>query len=315
MRAGPRLNHPEPQFGYTLLVSEAGLTVEHVDDVGMANRLVRLHTRATRSVEERLGLPVPNWPHVVIAPNDQEFTRRYRLLAGQRPAHSVLAAAFAGFNRILIRQSGLREGTDAGLFRTYKHELAHLCLAPLERRRGQPLPRWLNEGLAEWSAGREPTSPERASLAGWSRFGTLPSLESLSEAFPQHGNSSARSYTVSMAFVCWLEGYGSIAQLLEALDRGPDLDLAFRIAFSRDVQDLEREWISEQKDEHSWIKALVFSLNVWTVTALLAIVAILRHIVVTRRLKRELRLADLEEDERESEETHTVFGEDPESTT
>jgi hypothetical protein len=287
---------PDPDFGYRVN-TYVDVYVEHVDDDSIAGRVASLHSRARAAVEDRLGLVMPPRPHVIVAPNDREFARRYRALAGSDPGASVLAVAFTAYHRVIIRQSGLREGTDAGLRRTYEHELAHLCLATLERRHNGRLPRWLNEGLSEWAAGREPTFEENNAISGWARFGKLPPLSDWETEFPQHGSATSRSYTISMAFVCWLDAErGSVRGLVEALGTTFDVDEAFRQAFGSDVRTLEIEWKLEQSQDHGWLWTLVLGLDVWGLTALLAVVAIFRHIWVTRRKKRELLEQDLAED-------------------
>ena len=64
-----------------------------------------------------------------------------------------------------------------------------------------------------------------------------------------------------------------------------------------DIRSAELEWLTEQIDDHSYLKNILFSFNVWSLTALLALVAIARHIVVTRRKKRELLEQELAEDD------------------
>lgn len=280
-----------------MLRASPGVVVEHLpSDAGVAARVVRILGRARASVESRLGRGLPARPHVVLAPNDREFARRVEGIAGTPPAPYVLAMAFPARDLVVIRRSGLREGTDAGLERTLGHELAHLVLGEVERRRGRRLERWLNEGLAEWAAGRTPTGEEASALTGWARFGELKPFGELAARFPDHGQASGRAYTQSMAFVCWLGERAALADLVDALARSADTNAAFRVVLGRDALEAEMEWVEELKAEHSTFRTLLFSLDVWSVMALLALVAFARHVVVTRRLRRELAEQDRVED-------------------
>ena len=135
----------------------------------------------------------------------------------------------------------------------------------------------------------------------------MPDLATLADSFPPHGSASGRAYTVSMAFVCWIDEQGSARDLVAALETSPDVDDAFRSVLDMDARCAEIEWLVGERDEHSWLKNLLYSLNVWSVTALLAIVAILRHIVVNRLKKREM----LESERGEDFETDDPIEESP----
>lgn len=275
--AAPVLGQDAPDPGYRISDRQT-LTVEHTEtSAWTAERVERMFTRAKAEVEDRLGVPLPPRPHAVVAPTDEEFARRFgALTGGRRPSKTILAVAFPGRNLIIIRQSGIREGTDAGLERTFKHELAHLALGRIERQRGQRLPRWLNEGLSEFAAGRRPTAEESSALAGWAKYLQMPRFETLTHHFPDHGNASARVYTVSMAFLVWCDGRRPVARLVEALSASADVDQAFQRTLGMSAADAEAEWKLSIAQDHSWLRALVHSVNVWGAIALLAIVAGLR---------------------------------------
>jgi hypothetical protein len=293
---GPARAQPVPEAGYTVTDKEL-LTVEHTStSAWTAERMARLYARAKEEVEDRLGIPLPPRPHAIVAASDAEFARRYRLRAGHRPGDSVLAVAFPSERLIIVRQSGIREGTSAGLYQTFKHELAHLALGPLEVRRGERLPRWLNEGLAEVAAGRRTTGEEEASLSGWARFGSMPELASLAHRFPEHGQAGSRAYLVSFSFVHWVDRRAGADRLVQELQTGALIDEAFRRTLGMSVHEAELEWRLDLIEEHSFLKTILHSVTVWTVTALLALVAFARHIWKTRQLKRQLFEEELTED-------------------
>jgi len=294
----PAADAPEPAPGYVVL--DAGsITVEHVpNSAGTAKRLKRLFDQAQLDVEDALGLELPRRPHVVVAFSDDEFVRRHRLATGHDPASdSVLAIAMPERNLVIVRESGIVEGSNSGLDATFRHELAHLALGTLERQRGAYLPRWLNEGLAEFAAGRRPTDEEQAALSSWAKFGQMPELAQLSRSFPRHGQAGARAYLVSAAFVAWLHYQTPVPRLTQALARA-ETDQAFVALYRMTSADAETEWKMSLSEGQSTIKSLVYSMNTWSFMALLAIVAGLRAYWQRRQLSLQIAAEEAAQAER-----------------
>jgi hypothetical protein len=284
---------PAPASGY-VVTDAGGLTIEHVaSSPGTAQRVARLYAAAAAEVESTLGLDLPPRPHAIVAFSDDEFARRHAMeTGGLAPASdSILAIALPGLDRILIRESGISEGSNASLASTLRHELAHLAIGKLEAARGARLPRWLNEGMCELAGGRRLSTEEDAALASWAKFGQMPPLASFREHFPHHGNAGGRAYTVSFAFVAWLHERSPTSRLTLALQRGQSVEDAFRQIYSLTPEDAEVEWKIDLSEDQSTGRSLLLSLNVWSVMALLAIVAGLRayyqRFLLSRKLARE----------------------------
>ena len=288
-----------PARGYELL-DPGEVVVEHMPhaSAGLAGRMAELHARSKEAVEEGLGLPVPPRPRVVLAPDDAELLRRYvELAGGGAPPAGAVAIAFPGRGVVLVRQGALEDPDE--LAATYRHELVHLALGPLQARRRERLPRWLEEGLAELVSGRRPDAGERSTLGNWARAGTLPRLRELAEAFPPHAPAGARAYLISVSFLSWVDrqqGGGGARRLVAALERGASLDAAFVAATGDEQVDAELAWRDALAREEPWWTAFLFRVDVWSITAFLALLAILRHWYRTRRLRAELARQDEEED-------------------
>jgi Peptidase MA superfamily len=289
---------PVPQRGYQ--VRDVGaFSLEFMEvSAGNAQRVQGVFADASKAVEERLGLGLPGRPHAVLAPTNAEFARRFEALAGGPPPDHVLAVAFPAHNVLILREPGLRADHEANLYGTLRHELAHLALGPVEDARGERLPRWLNEGLAEWASGRLLTEEESLQVAGWAKFGDLPSLSEWAHTFPDHGQATARSYTVSLSFMVWVEHNGGVRRLVSELGAGESLDDAFRATTGYDAVDSELDWKVDLTESYELERSLLWSLNVWAVTAFLALLAIARHVWVSRRLKRQMQREDDAEDAR-----------------
>ncbi len=286
---------PAPAPGYSL-ADEGAYTLERMSVSGpTAARLRAVWDDAVAVVESSLGLAVPPRPHAIVAPTDDEFARRLRGLGadpGAVPA-DALAVAFAGRQVIVFRERGIAEGTPAGLEATLAHELAHLALGRVEAARGARLPRWLNEGLSEWASGRRPTRDEALTLASWAVHDELPSLEALTERFPPHG--TGRAYLVALAFVDWLDRQrdgGGVRRLVSALQAGQPLDAALRAIAGLSPAEAEAAWHADLRADYSLAELLLRSVTVWSTIGVLAVLAILRHLWVRRRLIRRLEAED-----------------------
>ncbi|MBL4846353.1 MAG: hypothetical protein JKY65_12565 [Planctomycetes bacterium] len=282
-RAGP----PTPASGYT--IQDLGVfTLESAPGSEViAARVERLFPQARADVEEILGRKLPAKPHVIVTPTDSEFVRRYARVAGSPPPSSVLAVALPGQDLVIIRGSGVVEGSNAGLESTLRHELGHLVLGALEARRAARLPRWLNEGLCEVAAGRKLADSEYTSLTSWAKFAQLPEFDDYAQGFPTHGQAGGRAYMISFAFMAWLGERKPTLDLLEALE-AKSLNDAFQAVHGDLAGELELEWKAELVEDQSSFKSLIYSLNVWSVAALLAIVAGLRAYSQRRKLSKQL---------------------------
>ena len=284
---------PLPATGYTLR-DLGGFTLEAVPGAGsIAARVERLFPQARAGVEAALGRKLPAKPHVILTATDSEFVRRYARVAGEPPPSTVLAVALPGQDLVIIRGSGVVEGSNAGLEATLRHELGHLVLGELEARRAARLPRWLNEGICEVAAGRKLADSEHTSLASWAKFGQLPDLNDYAQGFPMHGQAGGRAYMISFAFMAWLDERKSTLELLEALE-AKNVNEAFRAVHGDLPSELELEWKAELVQEQSSFKSLFYSLNVWSVAAILAVLAGLRAYSQRRKLSKVL----AEEEER-----------------
>ncbi|MEZ6187132.1 MAG: hypothetical protein R3F62_19245 [Planctomycetota bacterium] len=251
------------------------------------------------AVERRLGAGLRRPARIVLCDTEAGFAARYAELGSGRPPDYALALAFPEHDRILVRTARLQPGTWSDLESTLAHELAHLVLGDVERERGERLPRWLNEGLAEFASGRALLPEERSALAGQARHGTAPSLGDWVRAFPQDGPATARAYTHTCAFLSWVDGQAidGVPGLVRGLRRG-SVDEAFVAELGWTADEAEHAWLEELARDHAWWRTLLFSLNLWGFVTLLALLAFARHAWRTRRLRRELIRQDALEDAR-----------------
>lgn len=230
--------------------------------------------QAKTGLEARLGWHVDILPTVMVV-GDRE---RFKAISG-RPG----IAGFAVPDRmtmVLDYPGAVAAGTLVPLIR---HELCHLLL-----HRHIPsglLPRWLDEGVAQWASdglselvdGGDRRLLQRAVNAG-RHF----SLRELDEAFYGSPQTVALAYAQSAGLVRFLVdrfGDRALVRLLEDMGRGVDLDAGVRLAAGISVSEWEALWERSFKTVGARLAALAAHLypTLFFLMALLTLVAFARY--------------------------------------
>jgi Peptidase MA superfamily len=171
--------------------------------------------------------------------------------------------ALPGARTILLR-------ADAGdLYRTLRHELAHLVLHQAVAVR---IPLWFDEGYAAWAAGE------------WERLGVLelnlavvrgavPDLRGLDGALRGSASTADAAYALAASAVTELARRNpsqSLAPLLDRLKAGEDFQIAVRATTGLTLAQFEREWRRTLRRRYSvatWLLAgggwAVLTLVLW----------------------------------------------------
>jgi tetratricopeptide (TPR) repeat protein len=210
----------------------------------------RFHVRFDGAADEPLGLAVLN----VLDEAWEDHERRLGF-AADLPVTVVLqtATAFQDTTRapgwaaawndgtIRVPVMGLARPTP-GLVRVLRHEIAHSFVAS---RTGPNCPTWLQEGIAQWLEGGDP-SREDAALATLARAARLPRIESLEAPFVGLSEADAqRAYAASLsvvAFVVRTRGEDGLRRLIAALATGLKAREALQAAIGLDYAGLQRNW-------------------------------------------------------------------------
>lgn len=241
-----------------------------------AEKIIDLYPSVRSELEERLRWPVSFQPTVILAAESASFRR----MTGQTNA---VALAVGRRNLILIDLSAL-SAEPSGLKSALEHELCHLLLH--DRIPEGSLPRWLNEGIAQWVSGgfsevrlpRRGSVLDRAVLSGR----TIP-VESLSGAFRGDGRSLHLAYEQSLSLVQFLiDRYGvdSFLSLLESLSEGVSWEQAFSEHWSLTVGSLEQAWKEDLADKLAWTTVLIGHLYeiLFFLAAAVLTVGFVRHV-------------------------------------
>ena len=167
--------------------------------------------------------------------------------------------------------------------RVLRHEWAHLALAhemgPLR------IPRWFNEGYAEWASGGW------AGGNGWKlrvalAFGDAPPLDSIALRWPRDRVPAEVAYLLSASVIQYLveeSGTRGLETFLAEWKRRRSFEAALRGVYGATLGQLEADWRKWVKRRYGWLTVLADSAVFW---ALLS-VALVAMFWVRRRYRRE----------------------------
>jgi hypothetical protein len=190
------------------------------------------------------------------------------LSSGRAPEWGA-AVALPGSRTILLR-------ADLGdIYRTLRHELAHLALHQAVPGR---VPLWFNEGYATWAAGE------------WERLGALelnlavirgaiPDLRGLDGALRGSSSTADAAYALAASAVTELarrNPSGSLTPLLDRLGRGEDFEQALVATTGLSPGQFELAWRRSLRQRYS-VAAWLLAGGGWGVLALLVWVFVRRR--------------------------------------
>lgn len=272
---------------------------------------VRVHSdladrRTARALAQHANVSGPNLARklevalgplieVYVAPTQEAFSK----IQPGHPPDWADGTAWPNHGLVFLRAPSLRTFTTTPLTTVLDHELVHIILGRAFS--GRPVPRWLQEGVAEVYSGE--VGPARASqvLATLSA-GELMPLDQLSRGFPADAVGARVAYAQSVDLVTFLSqtyGPSTIPRLARAAAAGAGFSESLMVATGEDPRQVEQRW--KARWESPWRKVLLLAdMNlVFAVVALFAGVGLYR---VRRRTRQ--RLARWEEEERMMMFTH-----------
>lgn len=144
---------------------------------------------------------------------------------------------------IYLKSPRIRAGTSKPLTQVLDHEITHVLLGQAFGAR--PVPRWLQEGLAQWVAGEiGPDLPKRLADGAW-RNGGLHSLEELTRSFPRDPSEADLAYAESADFIAFIAteyGRESIPELVQAMASGKSVNASLYQATGELAHDVDAAW-------------------------------------------------------------------------
>ncbi len=235
----------------------------------------------------------PKRPFRIILIPDRD---RFRQLAGS--AHFTAFARFP--QRHIVIDCSRPPAEPSVRSAVLIHELTHILLH--ERIEEELLPRWLDEGMAQWAAGgisELDLPPRKDSLRTAAVSGRLPRLARISRDFPSTAGDLGLAYEMSRSMVRFLvrkENGAALRRMLAEMARGRDPHEAARSAFGRSLSDLEADWRASLRGWTGWLAWI--SLHLYEIlfagAALITAAGFIRHLIRRRGWRAEMAL---EEDE------------------
>jgi hypothetical protein len=234
-----------------------------------AAETVRLYPSIKEDLEVLFGWKIAFAPTVMLFHDHN----RFRMTVD---SDLVVAYAIPGKNLILIDYSTMQ--TDPfKMEAVFKHELCHLLLhryMPNER-----LPKWLDEGIAQWVSGGladvlmnlNKSELNRAMLS----HHYIP-IRTLTERFPKDGPLLMLAYEESRSLVEYIIDVYEVKGLLHILDRlqnGDGIDSAVQQSLSISFEELEQTWHEGLKSRMAWF--LLVSNNLYEILFFVASLALI----------------------------------------
>lgn len=244
---------------------------------------------ARARVERVTGSLPPPGVVIELVPDGDALNDALSQAGAERVPDWVAGVALPRSRRIVIRLD-LRTPDPERVQGLLTHELCHVVVhAVVSGPDAQPVPRWLDEGLAQYAEGK-PFSPERPRLALRAFFRRLIPLDELEREFPRSEGASGLAYAQSKSFVDWLAKTmpgEPFPRLLEELRLGATIEDAALLVFFDSLDNLERRWRADLVADRSWMPGALAQLG----GALLLLVATVlgaSRIVHRRQRGREL---------------------------
>jgi hypothetical protein len=157
---------------------------------------------------------------------------------------------------------------DADGRRVLRHEWVHLALH--QYLGGVRVPRWFDEGYAQWASGGWDAS-EAWRLRVLLALGRAPPLDSLSLAWPRDEASADAAYLLAASAVAFLLGESGARGLALFLGRWREdgaFEPALRRTFGMTSSQFEEDWRQDVRRRYGWLFVFSHSAVFWMALAL-----------------------------------------------
>ena len=261
-----------------LEIKGKGLSVRFNSGLRAASEeVIGLFPSAKGFVEQKLKREIKNQVRIVLYKRHDEFTK----LTG-----TDLIMAFAVPSRSLIVIDFSRMKEPFTLEDTLRHELAHLAL-----KSQKAIPRWFDEGVAQWVAGGfnefYPIRKQKILRAALSSGSLIP-LWRLARSFPSERNALMLAYEESKSFIeFFIDKYGErgLIDVIERVSRGVDTEKAMEQVSGIQFRQLIAKWKQHIKSSYTWVHFV--SNNIYEILFFLAaLVTVAGFVVILIRKKR-----------------------------
>lgn len=247
----------------------------------VAEEVVNIYPVVKTELENILNWVLDFRPTVVLTVNREKFEK----MTGSK---LIVAYAVPQRNLMVIDYSKMNTAPfSLGII--MKHELCHLLLH--NQLKGGELPRWLDEGIAQWASDgvAEIMMSRKGSILDTAVLSKkLISIRRLSKGFPEDRKSLLMAYEESKSIVEFINhefGKDGILDLLRHLQAGYEIDAAVKKSFSVSFQELERSWHVHLRKKITWFTYLANNLYgiLFFLAALITVAGFIRIVIRKRR--------------------------------
>lgn len=258
-------------------------------DASPAKELAKVAENLRKITVKSIGYDFKLKTKVYLAPDRKQFEELQK--PRKTPEWSVGTASSAQNRIVLYSPAGARkEGYNYHIIRVFHHELCHIVLG--RALAGRRIPRWLNEGVAQYLANEWSTNDTFKMTIAYILDGLIP-LEELMDHWPKDERQARVAYLQSKAFVTYLARRGLLPYIIEEMRKGASSDSAVLVITGYPIDVLEKRWKRYLGRSHTWFFMIFRRDVIWSLTALLFLFVYWR---VRIRMKRKLRKMELEDE-------------------
>ena len=209
----------------------------------------------------RLGRPVLNDVTVYIARTPGEMAT----LAPEGAPFPKYAAgvAYSDIGLILLTIHPVNPNAQHDLAEVFRHELAHVALHDAVK--GRAVPRWFNEGFAEFASG-ESSFPRLQTLWSATTSNQLLPLSRLERSFPADAVTASVAYAEAADVVRFLvrkQDQQRFVSMIGRVREGQSFNSSMQDAYGLDLASLEYEWREDVAKRYTFWPVLFGGSIVW----------------------------------------------------
>jgi hypothetical protein len=245
-----------------------------------ALKIANAYPEVKAVVEKKFGWQLKSRPTVVLLSSVKTFRSMTR--------NSLVTAFALSRENLIVMDYTKMDRTPVDLRATFEHELYHLLLH--EHIRRADLPKWLDEGVAQWASGgvADIINPGNRDILKQSVLsGTVLPLNDISITFPAQPRKFVLAYQQSKSLVEFIVseyGEDTLRAVLHSLKQGEDIETAVVRNLSIDLYDLEQSWKQKLQRKYSWFTYFADHIY-WILFSAAALITLLGYFRFRTRLR------------------------------
>jgi hypothetical protein len=245
-----------------------------------ALKIANAYPEVKAVVEKKFGWQLKSRPTVVLLSSVKTFRSMTR--------NSLVTAFALSRENLIVMDYTKMDRTPVDLRATFEHELYHLLLH--EHIRRADLPKWLDEGVAQWASGgvADIINPGNKDVLKQSVLSsTVLPLNDISITFPAQPRKFVLAYQQSKSLVEFIVseyGEDTLRAVLHSLKQGEDIETAVVRNLSIDLYDLEQSWKQKLQRKYSWFTYFADHIY-WILFSAAALITLLGYFRFRTRLR------------------------------